>query len=236
MPVPTTHVMMQMKLTNEPCRDGSIPRFAVGTRLTLKTLQYYERNAPQIVQSYEGADLSNLHRIFNQLFIIPFKLLEVGGGSGRDAAFLLRHGHDVVFTDASQSMAHEAIRLHPELRLRALVCKAETILPLADNCFDGVIAIAVLMHLTTPGIVHSLSEMHRVVNHGGLVFISTPACRDDMATDERDQRGRRMTHLDVPALVSACFNDRFALLLQAKNTDGLQRGGLIWHSCCLAKI
>ncbi len=97
----------------------------------------------------------------------------MGGGIGRDAALLLGQGHDLFFSDASR-MILEAIRLHPELTSRALVCKADGILPFVGDCFDGVVAIAVLMHLTIPAIIQSLSEMHRVVKPGGTILISGP--------------------------------------------------------------
>lgn len=211
---------------------GSWPK----TKMPLRTLQYYERNAEQIALSYEGADLSNVYRIWKQVFVEPVKMLELGGGSGRDASFLLNQGHDLFFTDASRSMTREAVRLHPELKSRALVCKAEDFLPFVENHFDGVIAIAVLMHLTTPSIIESMSEMFRVVKHGGIIFISIPETRDDLITEARDQKGRLMTAVDIPSIVRSHFSDRLALHSEARNSDGLERGGVSWHSFCLGKL
>lgn len=203
--------------------------------MPLRTLQYYGQNAQGIAASYECADLSNVYRILKELFPRPSRLLELGGGSGRDSAFLIGQGHDVIFTDACRAMAQEALRLHPALQSRSLVCKAEDTLPFADNCFDGAIAIAVLMHLTGPSIIRAMLEMHRVVKPGGLVLISTPATRDDLLTETRDQKGRLMTYIDIPALVSSRFNGEYALLSENTNSDGLDRGGIEWRSCCLEK-
>jgi SAM-dependent methyltransferase len=204
-------------------------------KMPLKTLQYYEQNAKQIAPTYEDADLSNVYRMLKQLFVIPSRLLELGGGSGRDAAFLLGQGHDLFFSDASRLMILEAIRLHPELTSRALVCKADGILPFVGDCFDGVVAIAVLMHLTIPAIIQSMSEMHRVVKPGGTILISVPASRDDLLTQTRDQQGRLMTAIDIPALATSDFSGRFALVSETMNSDGLDRGGIRWHTCCLIK-
>lgn len=204
-------------------------------KMPLKTLQYYEQNAKQIAVSYERADLSNIYRTLKELFIKPVRLLELGGGSGRDAAFLLGQGHDLFFSDASLLMIREAISFHPELKFQALVCKAEAFLPFTEDCFDGVVAIAVLMHLTIPSIIQSMSEMHRVIKPGGAIIISIPATRDDLITEARDQKGRLMTTIDIPSLVRNDFRGRLTLLSEIRNSDGLDRGGIQWHTCCLIK-
>jgi SAM-dependent methyltransferase len=203
--------------------------------MPLKTLKYYEENAEKVAQTYEGADLSDVYQILKQLFIMPSRLLELGGGSGRDAAFLLAQGHDLFFSDASRLMIREAIRLHPELRSRALVCKAESILPFASDCFDGVVAVAVLMHLTIPAIIQSIAEMHRIVKPDGAILISVPETRNDLVADARDQKGRIMTYVDVPDLVCNHFSGRFTLFSENRNSDGLDRGGIGWHTSCLIK-
>jgi hypothetical protein len=50
-------------------------------------------------------------------------VLELGCGSGREAAFLRQVGHDVKGVDASQEIIEEALRRHPELAGR-LSCQA----------------------------------------------------------------------------------------------------------------
>jgi 2-polyprenyl-3-methyl-5-hydroxy-6-metoxy-1,4-benzoquinol methylase len=50
----------------------------------------------------------------------PALILDVGAGTGRDAAWLAQLGHDVVAVEPSAAMRAEGERLHPESRLRWL--------------------------------------------------------------------------------------------------------------------
>ena len=48
----------------------------------------------------------------------PALVLDVGAGSGRDAAWLTRLGHDVVAVEPSPAMRAEAERRHADQRIR----------------------------------------------------------------------------------------------------------------------
>ena len=45
-------------------------------------------------------------------------MLDVGAGTGRDAAWLARLGHEVVAVEPSAAMRAEAERRHPAARIR----------------------------------------------------------------------------------------------------------------------
>lgn len=79
------------------------------------TASYYDKSAPSLASRYEMANMNYTHR--NLLRHLPEggKILEIGCGSGRDAAFLLNHGFNVTAIDASSEMLSTAIAHHPEL-------------------------------------------------------------------------------------------------------------------------
>jgi cyclopropane fatty-acyl-phospholipid synthase-like methyltransferase len=59
-------------------------------------LEYYDRNAGACGARYESADMSHLdHLLLRHLPERGARVLELGCGSGREAAFLLQSGHDV---------------------------------------------------------------------------------------------------------------------------------------------
>ena len=52
------------------------------------TLNYYEKNSREITEKYENLDMKDLQQKLIEVFSKEDKLLELGCGSGRDAAFL----------------------------------------------------------------------------------------------------------------------------------------------------
>lgn len=115
-----------------------------------ETVAYYDRNSGKCASRYESADMSHLdHLLLRHLPENGGRVLEVGCGSGREAAFLHGSGHDVYGVDASRAMIAEALRRHPELSGR-LSCEAVPLpegSPLLPESFDAVVAVAVLMHV-----------------------------------------------------------------------------------------
>ena len=111
----------------------------------------YAKEAPALLETYErispeDAASSGLapdpHRR-------PSRLLDIGAGSGRDAAHFAAMGHQVVAVEPVDAMREGAMRLHPSPRIEWL---ADTLPSLAlvrarGETFDAVLATAVWMHL-----------------------------------------------------------------------------------------
>ncbi|MFO7781152.1 MAG: class I SAM-dependent methyltransferase, partial [Spirochaetia bacterium] len=136
------------------------------------TLAYYETNAARITADYEAVDLSaTLERIVRRLPAAA-RILELGAGSGRDAALLLGRGFEVTALDGSEAMAERAASLHPELAGRIRVHRLPVPLPFADAAFDAVLSLATLMHLHRAAIADVLAECRRVLRPGGTLALS----------------------------------------------------------------
>ena len=74
-----------------------------------------------MVGSYEALPPERLHRWLDGLLpAVPALVLDVGAGTGRDAAWFAGLGHDVVAVDPAAAMRAEATRLHPGPRIRWL--------------------------------------------------------------------------------------------------------------------
>jgi protein-L-isoaspartate O-methyltransferase len=71
------------------------------------TAQFYEQNAAEIATRYENVD-SPLERYFGAAFAAGSRILDIGAGSGRDAACLLAHGCDVYGVEPSQALRQPA--------------------------------------------------------------------------------------------------------------------------------
>jgi SAM-dependent methyltransferase len=80
---------------------------------------WYESNATSVVPQYEAIDAATLHAWLRDLLPnAPAVILDIGAGSGRDAAWLASLGYEVVAAEPSAAMRTEAVRLHPSPRIR----------------------------------------------------------------------------------------------------------------------
>jgi SAM-dependent methyltransferase len=77
---------------------------------------WYDAHAEQLADDYEGLDAIEAHP---QLFELvrdapPLRVLDVGAGTGRDAAALAALGHEVTAVDPSRKMLRLARALHSD--------------------------------------------------------------------------------------------------------------------------
>src|SRR6056297_3832317 len=82
------------------------------------TIRYYDANSPELSRRYESADVMSLQERLIETFEPGSRLLEIGCGSGREAAFLLARGYEVYCVEASRGMIDRAHEYHPELKGR----------------------------------------------------------------------------------------------------------------------
>ena len=197
-----------------------------------ETLNFYEINARKMSDfySFESIDWQeSLLRTFRN----TGKILDVGCGTGRDLAFLLRKGMDGYGTEASKQMLLVA---DATLAAEGLSSKGrlfEAVLPdlsiFADGEFDGVLCSAVLMHLPDEEIFDAVYSLRRVLKPGGTLLVSVPALRPDVdSITRRDSHGRLFS--DIPAAKLRLLFERVGFAVQGSKTspDSLGREGIEW--------
>lgn len=198
------------------------------------TIDYYRKHAKILAERYEEAVVTDLHHILKSAFPAGARLLEIGCGSGRDAAFMLASGFDIVATDGVDEMLASAALHHPELSERLLKIRLPEDLPDTIGTFDGVYAVATLMHLPRPALPDVFKNMRRLLRPRGRLFFSVPLKRDDMQANGRDQKGRRFTAMTAEKWCQLCRNSGFDIVETTISGDGLGRNGISWFNC-LAK-
>ncbi len=101
------------------------------------------------------------------------KVLDLGCGAGRHLVFLARKGFEVYGTDISEIGLDQARRRLREEGLEAELKRSDmTVIPYPDVFFDAVIGIWVIYHNTLEAMRKTISEIHRVLNEGGLAFLT----------------------------------------------------------------
>ena len=87
----------------------------------MTAIPYYNTNAPALAQQYESLSAASVHSWLIDLLPKTKTLaLDVGAGSGRDAAWLASLGFEVIAVEPSAGMRAEAQRLHHSAQIQWL--------------------------------------------------------------------------------------------------------------------
>ncbi len=197
-----------------------------------RTIDYYEQNATELCARYESVSLDSFHKVLTESFEAGSCLLEIGCGSGRDAARAVGNGFDVAAIDASRQLLSAAKKQHPELDGRLFQLALPCQLPFADKTFAGFYSVACLMHLPSEDLYHVLSEIRRVVRQGGLV--SLPVCRPDIDNSGLDEHGRVYNLMPIEEWKRVFAASGFKVEVSAEEEpDSLGREGISWMTLTL---
>jgi SAM-dependent methyltransferase len=195
-----------------------------------QTLRYYESYADKAARRYEGAE-AGIASLFPFAFQRGERVLEIGAGSGRDAARLLQQGVEVQAVEPSSRLRRLALAVHPELRGRLF----DGFLPggLPPECqreYGGILLSAVIMHIPDGELFDAAFELRARLSKGGKLLISMPIERDDIRPGEqRDDSGRLMVIRSVAQVRLLFERLGFELENDWKSADSLGRG-FLWAS------
>ena len=178
------------------------------------TLDCYNTQAATYADRYEAADMSALHRLLLRHLPERCRVLEIGCGSGRDAAFLLSHGYDVTATDASPAMLTLAAQHHPELASRLHLLSFPYSLSLGGERagvrvdftplttqqpsnsttapqapYAAILSVAMVMHLTDAELRECAAQWRDLVEDEGVLVISASTGRKGLV-QLREDTGR----------------------------------------------
>ncbi len=144
------------------------------------TLTFYAAEAPDYAASGPGGIGRHLEGFLERL-APGASILELGCGSGRDAAYMESRGFAVEPTDGVPEMAAQA-----EARLgRAVrVMRFEELS--AIERYDGVVAAYSLLHVPRDGLTDVLAKIWRALKPGGWHIATYKTC----SAEGRDRLGR----------------------------------------------
>lgn len=134
---------------------------------------WYDAHAAELADGYEGLDALQTHpRLFAMLEgVRSANILDVGAGTGRDAAALARLGHRVTAVEPSSRMLRLAKGLHPGNDVRWL---ADSLPNLAEvsGTFDVVLLSAVWMHVPPADRRAAFSRIVDLTAPGGRIYMT----------------------------------------------------------------
>lgn len=131
----------------------------------------YAQEAPRLLQRYEGLASEDVHAQWRQWIpAAPSRVLDIGAGTGRDAAWFVSLGHSVLAVEPTDELRHGAQQLHPEPEITWLKDSLPDLAQVQARAetFDVIMLNAVWMHLT---------EQERRTGFETLVSLMAPGAR-----------------------------------------------------------
>jgi SAM-dependent methyltransferase len=135
----------------------------------------YGETAAERVKQYESIPFAHVHRHWMHLFpTTPGRIIDIGAGTGRDAAGFAELGHTVTAVEPTPELRAEAQRLHPN----PAIIWIDDSLPDLDRVhalgerYDLVMLTAVWMHLDLGQRERAMARVAPLVQPGGVMALS----------------------------------------------------------------
>lgn len=190
-----------------------------------RRIAFYDANAETLASEYESVSFENLHAPLCALLRDHIRfVLDIGAGSGRDAAALARCGYDVTAVEPSKEMRKQAFAHHPDADIRWVDDKLPELAALNadERRYDLILLCAVIMHLHPEEIAPSLNRISELLTPHGLVYVTL---RVGPGLPERDLR-----FVEVDTVVEAARGARLDLIQTCDTPDALHRPGIAWKA------
>ncbi len=186
-------------------------------------IRWYDANAEDVSRRYESVAAETVHGWLADLLpSAPALVLDVGAGTGRDAAWLASRGLEVVAVEPSSAMLAEAQRLHPSPAIRWI----SDSLPGLDKVFrlglsfDLILLSAVWMHVPPADRARAFRKLVTLLKPGGGIAITL---RHGHAEPERGIHDVSQAEIEHLAHAHGAFVER-----AADSKDELGRDTVTW--------
>lgn len=192
-----------------------------------KIIAVYSKYAQRFIEEYTQLDAATVHSSWSEcLPLPPGKALDIGAGSGRDAAWL-------------DHMGYKVTAVEPACRLRELAeIKTPKVTWLDDRLpdlkkvrelqtkFDVILISAVWMHLTSRERELSLGHIVQLLNKQGRLIIT-------LRFGPNLNRERKMYPVSVKELKRQALQHALTFLKSSSSRDFLQRTQVSWEAIVL---
>jgi SAM-dependent methyltransferase len=134
----------------------------------------YADEAEELFRLYEAIPFADAHLVVLHLIpTVPSRVLDIGSGTGRDAAWFAEQGHRVVAVEPTDAMRLPAMALHPSPRIEWLNDSLPDLALLLGRGekFDVVMLSAVWMHLDQAQRREAMPNLASLVQPGGVMIM-----------------------------------------------------------------
>jgi SAM-dependent methyltransferase len=142
---------------------------------TATVLQGYAEDAPELVERYEGLSTETiLAPVLDFLPSAPCRILDVGAGTGRDAAWFEGQGHDVVAVEPVSQLRSAGLERHRSARIVWIDDRLPDLeaVVTTGRSFDFILLVGVWQHLPPEDHQRALASLAALLPAGGKLVIS----------------------------------------------------------------
>ena len=137
--------------------------------------QGYREEAAELIKRYESIPFAEKHQaVLHLIPSAPCHVLDIGAGTGADAAYLAALGHRVVAVEPTDELRLPGMALHPSARIDwvndSLPDLAVT--RKSGQQFDVIMLTAVWMHLDARERQHAMPQVASLLRSGGILIMS----------------------------------------------------------------
>lgn len=135
----------------------------------------YDQEVDQLFERYEMRDPAAIHEPWAELMPAPpAHILDIGSGTGRDAAWLTSLGHTVIAAEPTQALRTGAAKLHPDPKINWVddILPGIPVIRARGETYDMILMHAVWMHLTAEERRDGMGHIAGLLKPGGRVFMS----------------------------------------------------------------
>jgi SAM-dependent methyltransferase len=193
----------------------------------------YTEEASELFERYESIIAADAHRaVLHLIPKAPSSILDIGSGTGRDAAWFASMGHRVVAAEPTDAMRLPAMALHPSPRIEWLNDSLPDLAMLRarGERFDVVMLTAVWMHLDAQQRRQAMPNLASLVRAGGAVIM--------MIRHGPVPLGRRMFEVSAEETIElARMQDLHPVLnvCMESNQERNRVGGVTWTNLAFVK-
>jgi len=183
----------------------------------------YGAEAEKLAENYERVPFETVYaEVLPLLPTAAGRVLDIGAGTGRDAAALAGRGHLVTAVEPVPQLRQQSLRLHGDAAVR-WVDDALPELSTLTGEFDLVLISAVWMHLDAGERATAMAGVRRLLAPGGLAVITL---RHGPVPP-----GRRMFEVPPAETIAQAERHRMrAELLSSDGPDPLGRADVRWST------
>jgi SAM-dependent methyltransferase len=192
--------------------------------------EHYAEEAPELLKRYESIAFADTHRpVMHLIPQEPCRVLDIGAGTGRDAAGFAAMGHRVVAVEPTREMRLGAMALHPAPSIEWLDDNLPelAILRMRDEEFDVVMLAAVWMHLDAQQRRRAIPNVARLVRNGGVMVMTL---RHGPVPP-----GRRMFEVSAEETIGLAAPFGLVCVLNRPAELSLRQPGVSWTRIALRK-
>jgi SAM-dependent methyltransferase len=178
----------------------------------------YAQEASSLLDAYEKISVNDVHRpVLHLIPATPCRLLDIGAGTGRDAARFAELGHRVVAVEPVDELRDGAMALHPSTNIEWVADGLPDleVMRTRGETFDVVLLTAVWMHLDERQRTRAMPVVGALVQSGGVLIMSL--------RHGPIPKGRRMFDVSAEETIALAKAERLACVVNTL-TGSVQAG------------